>query len=72
MPLDIVAIRHYIEQPRIMDQYHNYLKRTAQNHEEKYPVVYLDRRGPMHMMEKVRQEWKKTVTGGTIGRTKRP
>ena len=42
------------------------------NREEKGPVVYLDRRWPMHMMEKTRHEWKKTVTGGTIGGTKRP
>ena len=26
LPLDIVVIRHYFEEPRIMDQRHNYLK----------------------------------------------
>ena len=48
MPLDIVAIRHYYEQPRIIDQHHNYHKRMTQNREEKCPVVYLDRRWPIH------------------------
>ena len=72
MPLNIVAIRHYYEQPRIIDQHHNYHKRMTQNREEKCPVVYLDRRWPMHMIEKARNGWEKTVTGGTIGGTKHP
>ena len=33
MPLDIVTIRHYFEQPCIIDQRHNYLKRMMRNRE---------------------------------------
>ena len=60
MPLDIVTIRHYIEQPRIIDQRHNYLKRMMRNCEEKCPVFYSMRRWSMHMMEKTRHGWRKT------------
>ena len=49
MPLDIVALDTTLSS---LESVHNDLKIMTRNHEEKCPVVYLDRRWPMYMMDR--------------------
>ena len=65
--------RHYFEQPRIIEQCHNYLLRMMRNREEKKPVVYLDKMwANAHDAKEKAWVEKHTVTRDTLGGTKRP
>ena len=60
--------RHYYEQPRIIQQRHEYLQRMRKNRIEKRPVVYLDETwANAHDGKACAWVEKDAVTGGTLG-----
>ena len=69
----ILSCRHYFEQPRIIEQRHNYLRRMMQNREEKRPVVYLDETWA-NAHDSKNKAWveQDKITGGTLGGIQRP
>ncbi len=66
--------RYYLfEQPRIIEQRHNYLRRIMQNRADKRAVVFLDETwANAHDGKDTAWVEKDTVTGGTLGGVKRP
>ena len=69
----ICTCRYYFEQPRIIEQRHNYLRRMRLNRQDKRPVVYLDETWA-NAHDGKDKAWveKDDITGGTIGGIQRP
>ena len=66
--------RYVYEQPRIIVQRHEYLRRTRRNRREGRPVVYLDEAwvNARGSVEKMWVEDDSVVSGGTIGGFRKP
>ena len=64
---------HYYEQPRIMEQWHAYLRRMINNCQENRPVVYLGETwANAHNDKDCAWVERDDVTGGTLGGIRRP
>ena len=65
--------RFYYEQPAIVEQRHNYLRRMMQNRVDKKPVVFLDETWA-NANDGKQMSWVEDdpVTGGTLGGIRQP